>query len=116
MIHLPRQAVHRPRRPHRPRRMTTARLTQPRGTMMPPEALPMNSSPAPNGYDFKMLPDAVGNALAIVIAEKDREYSRMLEAREADHRAEIAELRAVYAEQRLKDRQRIDELADIIMG
>src|SRR4030095_7233413 len=112
-IHFRRPAPHRPRPP--PPTMT-ARPIQQRGMMMPPGALQVTSSPARNGFDFKMLPDAVAHALAFVIAEKDRDYQRMLDAREADHRAAIAELRAAYAEQRLTDLQRIQDLADIIVG
>lgn len=49
-----------------------------------------------------MLPDALADALVMVIADKDREYERMLEVRDAEHKAVISELRAIIAEQQNK--------------
>jgi hypothetical protein len=58
----------------------------------------------------RLLPDALAQALAMVISEKDAEFSRMLAQRDAEHRAALAELKAAYAAEHLKDRQRIDDL------
>lgn len=78
---------------------------------MPPDPLPVSCSPVPSNsvLDIKMLPDAVADAIAFVIAEKELEFGRMIEALNADHKTAVAELRATYAEQRLKDR---DEIAN----
>lgn len=63
-----------------------------------------------------MLPDAVADAIAFVIAEKDRDIALMLEALRAEHRAALLEVRVAYAEQQLNDKVRLGALEEIIRG
>ena len=69
---------------------------------MPPDLLPITYSPDPSKFDLDMLPNAVADAIARVIAEKDLEIAKMLELVRAESRAINADLRADLAETKLQ--------------
>jgi hypothetical protein len=83
---------------------------------MPLDLLPITYSldQSKPDLDITMLPDAVADAIAFVIAEKDREIAKLFELVRAECKAAIAEIRAGAFEYRLELRTQVTDALENI--
>jgi hypothetical protein len=69
---------------------------------------PISSSDQNKSALLALLPDAIAQAVALILADKDRELASLA----MEYRLELAELKATIAEERMKAHARIADLKD----